>query len=327
MRLCWWSHNSVNTPKPTELDRRNILYQMYLNRAVKHLKNFKSPLKNSFFSFSSQRHGVSFSGHQDSLIFCFLVQTQKQRRNSVQMAVNQTPRKRQEEAMEDEMKAKSVPPPNPYAQGETFCVAKGSPKSSSEQTGHSWSASPEHATCLLPTVFSGSLQKANLQRSCCSVAKSCPALCDPIWTAACQAFLSFTISQSLLKTTPTESVMPSNHLILCCPLLLLPSIFPRIRVSSKEPVLHIRWPKYWSFSFSMSPSSEYSGLISFRTDWLDLLAVQGTLRVFSSTTVWKHQFFSAQPSLSPSLTSTPDYWKNHSFDSTDFWWQSDVSAF
>jgi len=98
------------------------------------------------------------------------------------------------------------------------------------------------------------------------------------WTAAHQAFLSFTISQSLLKLMTIESVMPSNHLVLCHPLLLLPSIFPSIRVLSSESALPIRWPKYWSFTLSISPSSEYSGLISLRTDWLDILAVQGTLR-------------------------------------------------
>ena len=98
------------------------------------------------------------------------------------------------------------------------------------------------------------------------------------WTAARQASLPFTLSQSLCKLMSIESVMPSNHLILCRPLLLLPSIFPSIRVFSNESVLHIRRPKYWSFSFSMSPSNEYSGLISFRIDWLDLLAVQGTLK-------------------------------------------------
>ena len=96
--------------------------------------------------------------------------------------------------------------------------------------------------------------------------------------AAHQASLSFTNSQSLLKFTSIELVMPSNHLILCRPFLLLPSIFPSIRVFSNESALHIRWPKYWSFSFSISPFNEYSGLISFRTDWLDLLAVQGALR-------------------------------------------------
>jgi len=97
------------------------------------------------------------------------------------------------------------------------------------------------------------------------------------WTAACQASLSITNSQSLLKLMSTESVMPSNHLILCHP-LLLPSIFPSIRVFSNESALRIRWPKYWSFSFNISPSNEHSGLVSFRVDWLDLLAVQGTLK-------------------------------------------------
>ena len=96
------------------------------------------------------------------------------------------------------------------------------------------------------------------------------------WTAAHQASLSITYSRSLLKLTSIEVVMPSNHLTLCCPLLLLPSILLSIRVFSKESVLHISWPKYWSFSFSISPSNEYSGLISFRIDWLGLLAVQGT---------------------------------------------------
>ena len=99
------------------------------------------------------------------------------------------------------------------------------------------------------------------------------------WTATCQASLSITNSQSLLKLMSIESVMPSNHLILFCP-LLLPSIFPSIRVFSNESAVHIRWPKYWSLSFSISPSNEYSGLISFRMDWLDLLAVQGTLKSF-----------------------------------------------
>ena len=98
------------------------------------------------------------------------------------------------------------------------------------------------------------------------------------WTAARQASLSISNSRSLLKLISIESVMPSNHLILCCPLLLLPSIFPSIRVFSNESVFFIRWPKYWSFSFSISPSNEYSGLISFRMDWLDLLAVHGTLK-------------------------------------------------
>ena len=98
------------------------------------------------------------------------------------------------------------------------------------------------------------------------------------WTAACQASLSIPNCQSLLKLMFIESVIPSNHLILCRPLLLLPSIFPSIKVFSNESVLHIGWPKHWSFSFSISPSNKYSTLISFRMDWLDLLAVQGTLK-------------------------------------------------
>ena len=110
-----------------------------------------------------------------------------------------------------------------------------------------------------------------------SVTQSCSTLCDP-WTSAHQASLSITSSQSLLKLMSTESVVLSNHLILCHALLLLPSIFPSIRVFSNESVLHIRWLKYWSFSFNISPSNEHSGLISFRMDWLDLLADQGTLK-------------------------------------------------
>ena len=98
------------------------------------------------------------------------------------------------------------------------------------------------------------------------------------WSSACQSSPSITNSRSLLKLTSIVSVMPSNHFFLCCPLLLPPSIFPSIRVFSSELVLYIKWPKYWDFSFSISPSNEYSGLISFRIDWLDLLAVQGTLK-------------------------------------------------
>ena len=120
------------------------------------------------------------------------------------------------------------------------------------------------------------------------------------WTAARQASLSTTNSQSLLKLMSIELVMPSNHLILCLPLLLLPSIFPSIRVFSNESALHIRWPKFWSFSFNISPSNEYPGLISFRMDWLDLLAVQGTLRSLlqhhsSKTSIlWGSAFFTVQ---------------------------------
>ena len=120
---------------------------------------------------------------------------------------------------------------------------------------------------------------------------------ETAWTAAHQSSLSITNSWSLLKLMSIESVMPSNHLILCHPLLLLPSIFPSIRVFSNESVPHIRWPKYWSFSFSISPSNEYSGLISFRMDWLDFLAVQGTLKSLlqhhssKASTLWCSAFF------------------------------------
>ena len=117
------------------------------------------------------------------------------------------------------------------------------------------------------------------------------------WTAECQASLSITNSQSLLKLMSIESVMPSNHLILCCPFLLPLPIFSSIRVFSNEPVLCSRWPKYWSYNFSISPSNEYSGLISFRVDWLDPLSVKELSRVFSDPTVQKHQFFSTQLSL------------------------------
>ena len=118
---------------------------------------------------------------------------------------------------------------------------------------------------------------------CCSVAKSCLTICDSMnYSKPCSVLhgvsLSFTISWSLLKLISIESVMPSNHFILCHSLLLLPSIFPSIRVFSGESALHVRWPKYWSFNVSISPSNEYSGLISFRIDWLNLLAVQGTLK-------------------------------------------------
>ena len=116
------------------------------------------------------------------------------------------------------------------------------------------------------------------------------------WTAAHQTSLSFTISGSLLKLMSVELVMPSNHLILCFPLLFLPLIFPSIRVFSNELVLHIRWPKYWSFSFSISPSNEYSGLISFTIDWFDVLAIQGTLKHFfqnhsSKASILQHSAF------------------------------------
>ena len=138
-----------------------------------------------------------------------------------------------------------------------------------------------------------------------SVAQLCLTL-ETLWTAAHQASLSITSSRSLLKLMSTESVIPSSHLILGCLLLLPPSIFPSIEVFSNESVLHIRWPKYWSFSFNISPSNEYSGLVSFRIDWFDPLP----------------QFKSINSSVlnflyGPTLTSIHDYWKNHSFDYMD----------
>ena len=149
-----------------------------------------------------------------------------------------------------------------------------------------------------------------------------------LWTAAHQASLSITNSQSLLILMSIMSVMPSNHLILCHLLLILPLIFPSIRIFSNESVLNIRWSKYWSFSFSISPSNEYSGLISFRIHWFDLLAIQGTrkslLQHDSSIApiLWSSAFF-----YCPAITSVYDYWKNHIFDYMNHYRQSNVSAF
>ena len=140
-----------------------------------------------------------------------------------------------------------------------------------------------------------------------SVAQSCPTLLTP-WTAAHQASLSITNSRSLLKLMSIELMMPSNHLILCHPVFLLPSVFPSIRIFSNESVLYITWSKYWSFSFSISLSNEYSGLISFRIHWLDLLAVQGTLKSLLQhhssevSILWRSTFF------------IHNQWKNHSLD-------------
>ena len=142
---------------------------------------------------------------------------------------------------------------------------------------------------------------------------SCVQLFVTPWPAARQASLSISNYRSLSKLMSIESVMPSNHLILCRPLLLLPSIFPSISVFSNEAALHIRWPKYWSVSFNISPSNEHPGLISFRMDWWDLLAVQGTLK--SPTPQFKSINTSALSFLfSPTLTSIHDYWKNHTLD-------------
>ena len=139
-------------------------------------------------------------------------------------------------------------------------------------------------------------------------------LCATPWTAASQASLPITNSQSLFRLMSIELVMPSNYLILCHPLLFLPSIVPSIRVFSNESVLRIRWPKYWSFSFSISPSNEYSGPISFRMDWLDLLAVQGTLKSLLQHHSSKASILQRSAFFMVKLTSIHDYWKNHRFD-------------
>ena len=143
---------------------------------------------------------------------------------------------------------------------------------------------------------------------------SCVRLFATPWTAARQASLSITNSQSLLKLMSIESLMPSNHLLLCCPLLLPSSIFPSIRVFSNESVLRIRWPKYWSFSYSISPSNEYSGLISFRMDWLDLLPLQKTPKSLLQCHSKSMNSLVLSFLYSPTLISIHDYWKNHSFD-------------
>ena len=139
------------------------------------------------------------------------------------------------------------------------------------------------------------------------------------WIATCQASLSITISRSPLKPMSIEPVMPSNQLILYRPLLLLPSIFPSIRVFSNESALRIRWPKYWSLSFNISSSNEHPGLISLmemdsRMDWLDLLAVQGILKSLLHTTSWRNNSLALSPLYGPALICIHDYWKNHSFD-------------
>ena len=148
------------------------------------------------------------------------------------------------------------------------------------------------------------------------------------WTTARQTSLSITNSRSLLKLMPTELVMPSNHLILCRSLLLLPPISPSIKVFSNESTLRMRWPKYWSFTFSISPSNKYSGLISFMMDWLDLLPVQGILKSIlqhhssKASILQCSSFFTVQLSH-PYMTTG----ENHSFDYMDLCWQSDVSGF
>ena len=150
---------------------------------------------------------------------------------------------------------------------------------------------------------------------CCSITQSCPTLRDPM-DCTRQASQSFTISWSLLKLLSIELAMPFSYLILCRSLLLLLSIFPSITVFSSESTLRMRWPKYWSFSFSVIPSKEIPGLISFRMDWLNLLAVQGTLKSLlqhhsTKALILRHSAFFLH---NPTLTSIHDHWKNHSLD-------------
>ena len=167
---------------------------------------------------------------------------------------------------------------------------------------------------ILHSTASSPMQKARFQFSSVQSLSHVWLFATP-WTAARQASLSINNSRSPPKPMSIESVMPSNHLILCRPLLLLPSIFPSIRVFSSESDLHIRWPKYWSFSFNISPSNEHPGLTSFKIDWLDLLAVQGTLKSLlqhhssKASILQRSAFFMAQLS-----TSIHDHWKNHSLD-------------
>ena len=161
------------------------------------------------------------------------------------------------------------------------------------------------------------------QKICYSVAQSCLTLCDPM-DCSTPGFPVLTISQSLFKLMSGESLMPSDHLILCHPFLCLPSIFPSIRVFSNELTFCIRRPKYWSFS--ISPFDDYSESIFFRINWFDL-AVQGTLKSLLQHRVQRHGFFSTQPFHYPSLTSIHNQWKKHNFDYMDLCQQSNVSAF
>ena len=170
--------------------------------------------------------------------------------------------------------------------------------STAHNLSHSQDLYPEYIKNSHSSPNKSALKRCHKRRYCCSVSHVW--LFVTPWTATCQASLYFTISQSLLKLMSIESVMPSNHLVLCSPLLLLPWIFPSIRVFSNELALHIKWTKYWSFSFSISPSNEYSGLISFRMDWFDLLAGQGTLKSLlqhqssKASILWHSAFLMAQ---------------------------------
>ena len=188
-----------------------------------------------------------------------------------------------------------------------FCLENPKNKVVWQATVHSFAKSQTdqaagHTLLICRDSVEGNLEWTDDQSHCYLVTQSCVTFCDPMWR---QASLSFTISWSLLKLMSIETVMPSNHLILCHPFLLLPSIFPRIRVFSNGWACHIRWLKYWSFSFSINPCDEYSGLIFIRVDWFDLLAVQGTLK----SLLQHHSSKASALSLiyGPTLTSIHDY--------------------
>ena len=199
---------------------------------------------------------------------------------------------------------------------------------------YSWPSSRICHLWIQPTsqlIESMNVQLADREDRLCSVQFSLSVVFDSLWPHGLQHARppcpSITNSWSPSKLMSIEVVMPSNHLILCRPLLLLPSIFPSIRVFSNESALHIRWPTYWSFSFNISPSHEHPGLVSFRMDWLDLLAVQGTLKSLLQHHSSKASIFRRSVFFIVHLISIHDHWKNHSLDQTDLCWQSNVSAF
>ena len=184
----------------------------------------------------------------------------------------------------------------------------------------------KNGSCRRCEIFSIKVKLSNLildrleeDCCCCSVIKSRPTLCYPM-DCSMPAFPVLTRSWSLFRLMSIELVMPSNQLILCCPLLLLPSIFPSIRVFSSESAPCIRWPMYWSFSFSISSSNEYSGLISFGINWFDFLAVQGTLKSLLQHHSLKSSILQCSALFTVQLTSIRDYWKNHRFDYVDLCW-------
>ena len=180
---------------------------------------------------------------------------------------------------------------------------------------------------MLSTSQASFKEKVSVQFSSVQFSRSVMSDSVTPWIATCQASLSITNYRSWLKPMSTELVMTSNLFILCRPLLLLPPIFPSIRVFSNESALHMRWPWYWSFSFSISPSNEHPGLISLRMDWLDPLQSKGLSRVFSNTMVQKHQFFGTQLSSQSNFHIYTQPLEKHSLDQMDLCWLRNVSAF